>query len=82
MEEELHGYHCLLTSSGKISSQIVSGSPHNRKGPPGTGKTVTIVESIAQILKHDPHAKLLVCAPSNSAVDLLDERLGSSLTPP
>ena len=37
-------------------------------GPPGTGKTTTLIESIRHL--HKDHA-LLVCAPSNAAVDHL-----------
>ncbi|TFY71300.1 hypothetical protein EVG20_g1693 [Dentipellis fragilis] len=44
-------------------------------GPPGTGKTVTIVEAIRQILKKEPGAHILACAPSNSAADLIASRL-------
>ncbi|TFK49293.1 P-loop containing nucleoside triphosphate hydrolase protein [Heliocybe sulcata] len=44
-------------------------------GPPGTGKTVTIVEAIRQILKSNPNARILACAPSNSAADLIASRL-------
>ncbi|KAF7313870.1 RNA helicase [Mycena chlorophos] len=44
-------------------------------GPPGTGKTVTIVEAINQILQRDPKARILACAPSNSAADLIAQRL-------
>ena len=44
-------------------------------GPPGTGKTVTLVESIKQVWKKDPTAKILVAAPSNAAADLLAVKL-------
>jgi ATP-dependent RNA/DNA helicase IGHMBP2 len=43
-------------------------------GPPGTGKTTTLVASILELLKHN-NPKILVCAPSNVAVDLLTEKL-------
>lgn len=42
-------------------------------GPPGTGKTTTLVESITATLKGED--QVLVCAPSNNAVDLLVEKL-------
>ncbi|KNC24203.1 hypothetical protein FF38_02178 [Lucilia cuprina] len=43
-------------------------------GPPGTGKTTTIVESILQLLKK-PNTKILVTASSNSACDEVALRL-------
>ncbi|UII28778.1 AAA domain-containing protein [Fulvivirga maritima] len=43
-------------------------------GPPGTGKTTTLIEAILQTLKQE--RQTLVCAPSNAAVDLLVEKLG------
>uniref|UniRef100_A0AAY4BRC2 DNA-binding protein SMUBP-2 n=1 Tax=Denticeps clupeoides TaxID=299321 RepID=A0AAY4BRC2_9TELE len=42
-------------------------------GPPGTGKTTTVVEIIIQAAKQGH--KILCCAPSNVAVDNLVERL-------
>jgi len=43
-------------------------------GPPGTGKTTTLVEAIIRLL-YAGSKKILVCAPSNAAVDLLSEKL-------
>lgn len=43
-------------------------------GPPGTGKTTTLVQTIKALIARDPE-KILVTAPSNTAVDLLSERL-------
>lgn len=43
-------------------------------GPPGTGKTTTLIHCIKQTLKTEK--KILVTAPSNAAVDLLTEKLG------
>nr|XP_053653522.1 RNA helicase Mov10l1-like [Cherax quadricarinatus] len=44
-------------------------------GPPGTGKTVTLVETALQILTMMQHTRLLIITPSNSASDLVMERL-------
>ncbi|RXW12422.1 hypothetical protein EST38_g13432 [Candolleomyces aberdarensis] len=49
-------------------------------GPPGTGKTVTIIEAIRQILRTHPSSRILACGPSNSAADLIAERLSTSLS--
>ena len=43
-------------------------------GPPGTGKTTTLVQAIKALIKQD-HQQILVVAPSNTAVDLLTEKL-------
>jgi len=49
--------------------------PHLLWGPPGTGKTTTVVHTIVAILQKQAFAKILVTAPSNPAADLLCERL-------
>lgn len=47
-------------------------------GPPGTGKTTTVVEIIRQVVAKGE--KVLACAPSNMAVDNLFEKLLSAGT--
>lgn len=42
-------------------------------GPPGTGKTTTLVEAIFETLQRE--TQVLVCAPSNAAVDWISEQL-------
>jgi superfamily I DNA and/or RNA helicase len=48
-------------------------------GPPGTGKTTTLVQAIKALIKQENQktggVPLLVVAPSNTAVDLLSEKL-------
>jgi superfamily I DNA/RNA helicase len=43
-------------------------------GPPGTGKTTTLVQAIKCLLQQE-RQQILVVAPSNAAVDLLSEKL-------
>ncbi len=43
-------------------------------GPPGTGKTTTLVQAIKALLKNGED-RILVTAPSNTAVDLISEKL-------
>ena len=42
---------------------------------------MTIVEGIRQLLRQNPLAKILACAPSNSAADLIAEKLAGALSP-
>ncbi|CAL3962023.1 unnamed protein product [Diplocarpon coronariae] len=48
-------------------------------GPPGTGKTHTLIELILQMLKQD--LRVLVCGPSNISVDNIVERLAPHKIP-
>lgn len=44
-------------------------------GPPGTGKTTTLVNAIKEVVKNE--RQVMVCAQSNAAVDLIVEKLDS-----
>lgn len=54
----------------KLLSSVDIGIIH---GPPGTGKTTTLVQAIRLTVKEEK--QVLVCAPSNAAVDLLADKL-------
>ncbi|KAF7291968.1 RNA helicase [Mycena indigotica] len=60
-----------------ITKRPVGSVPFIIFGPPGTGKTVTMVEAILQVLAANPNARIIACAPSNSAADLIATRLMS-----
>ncbi|KAK0667160.1 P-loop containing nucleoside triphosphate hydrolase protein [Cercophora samala] len=50
-------------------------------GPPGTGKTHTLIELILQLLALHPNYRILVCGPSNISVDNIVERLSPHKIP-
>lgn len=52
--------------------------PYLVSGPPGTGKTKLLTESILQLLKHNSQAHLLVCGASNPSADTLTRRLAAA----
>lgn len=51
------------------------GPPYIIHGPPGTGKTMTIVEAILQLYTSQRKTRILVCASSNSAADHVLQKL-------
>lgn len=75
--DQQHQYHIpgLNATQQTAVNQILSAQElaivH---GPPGTGKTTTLVQAIKALIKKD-HKQILVVAPSNTAVDLLTEKL-------
>lgn len=56
-----------------VSKALSSKNVFLLHGPPGTGKTTTVVEIILQEVKRG--SKILACAASNIAVDNIVERL-------
>ncbi|XP_013171065.1 PREDICTED: putative helicase mov-10-B.1 [Papilio xuthus] len=53
--------HIVAGTSGK--------APYIVFGPPGTGKTMTIVEAIIQLVVRDSRNRIMVCTDSNMAAD-------------
>merc|ERR1719186_2291517 len=72
-EQMLAVKHIVAGSSG--------GAPYLVFGPPGTGKTVTMVEAIKQINSLELNNRILVTAPSNAAADVLASRLIQHIPP-
>ena len=58
-----------------ITPGLACREPHLIFGPPGTGKTMTVVEAAWQLLRMVPASKILMVAPSNAAADVLCDRL-------
>ncbi|XP_058719360.1 RNA helicase Mov10l1-like [Poecile atricapillus] len=76
-------FNPVLNVQQKLAvKRILSGecrpTPYLLFGPPGTGKTVTVIEAILQIHFSLPDSRILVCAPSNAATDLICLRLHQS----
>uniref|UniRef100_A0A671PS43 RNA helicase n=1 Tax=Sinocyclocheilus anshuiensis TaxID=1608454 RepID=A0A671PS43_9TELE len=77
-DQKLDNNHEQKTAVCNIVAGTSKPAPYLVFGPPGTGKTVTIVEAIKQVEKNIPDAYILACAPSNSAADQLCEKLITS----
>ncbi|XP_052829815.1 putative helicase mov-10-B.1 [Octopus bimaculoides] len=59
----------------QVFSQQNCRAPFIVFGPPGTGKTTTILEAIKQVYTMKKDAKILVCAPFNKHVDEITMKL-------
>ncbi|XP_056456855.1 putative helicase mov-10-B.1 isoform X2 [Gadus chalcogrammus] len=67
-KEQSTAVHHIVAGSSKPAPYLVF-------GPPGTGKTVTLVEAIRQVEKTHASCHILACAHTNSAADLLCEKI-------
>lgn len=78
LREELIFNNEGLNSSQRDAIRFALASPDLAliHGPPGTGKTSTVVELILQLQKRNQ--RVLVCGPSNISVDNIVERLVAS----
>lgn len=81
MAEDLEWLDPSLNDSQKEAIKFALASPEVAliHGPPGTGKTHTLIELIRQCLKKG--LRLLVCGPSNISVDNIVERLSPHKVP-
>ncbi|KAF7633068.1 hypothetical protein Mgra_00007562 [Meloidogyne graminicola] len=61
-----------------IVSGLHENLPYILFGPPGTGKTVTLVESVRLICENNKMSRILICTPSNTAADAFTLRLMST----
>ncbi|KAL8485172.1 hypothetical protein ACS0TY_027463 [Phlomoides rotata] len=70
---------CNLNEKQQTAVEMIyactGGPPYLIHGPPGTGKTMTLIEAILQVYSGKRNARMLICAPSNSAADHILDRL-------
>lgn len=55
--------------------------PYIIYGPPGTGKTKTVIEAMKRLIVSNERIRILACAPSDAAADVLCRRLAKSMQP-
>jgi helicase MOV-10 len=71
--EQAHAVNGICNNTYGVLPYLIS-------GPPGTGKTKTLVETAMQLLETSDVKHLLICAPSEAAADTIALRLKSYLS--
>ncbi|MCC6289517.1 MAG: AAA family ATPase [Chitinophagaceae bacterium] len=71
-----HRYRLNASQQAAVNKILEANELAIVHGPPGTGKTTTLVQAIKALIQKG-HKQILVTAPSNAAVDLLSEKLSA-----
>jgi superfamily II DNA or RNA helicase len=82
MASFIHKYRVspILTPSQRDAVFAICNKEHGEcpfvlNGPPGTGKTFTISQTVQTLLRMNSNNRILICAPSNMACDRVAEQL-------
>jgi len=80
LNEKQHAFVSICLSRTIHPSLNRVREPMLLTGPAGVGKTRTLYAAINQILDVNPINRILVCAPSHTAANVLTQRLGENLS--
>ena len=80
LNEKQHAFVSMCISRAIHPSFNCIREPMLLTGPAGVGKTRTLYAAINQILDLNPKNRILVCAPSHTAANVLTQRLAENLS--
>ncbi len=72
-DRDFYTHHLNFSQNQAVNQILHSKDVTVIHGPPGTGKTTTLIHAVSALVSHNE--RLLVCAPSNAATDLLTEKI-------
>jgi len=65
----------------KSNYRLLPMPPYIIYGPPGTGKTKTVIEAMRRLIGNNERIRILACAPSDAAADVMCRRLAKFMQP-